>query len=81
MRQISRNLVKLSNLIRNLGPNMVPMLVNEPYCIMHCGRVCEQNSIVDSVRVGDWTAEWVIIASNACVFIQIIKKAEIMVKW
>ena len=31
---------------------------------MHCLGVYKQNSIVNSVRVDDWTAEWAVIASN-----------------
>ena len=33
-------------------------------CIKHCWGVYEQNSIVNSVRVDDWTAELAIIGSN-----------------
>ena len=32
-------------------------------CIV--GGICEPNSIVQNVRVDDWTAELVVIASNA----------------
>ena len=35
------------------------------YCVKHCWGVYEQNSIVNNVCVDDWTAESVIIASNA----------------
>ena len=34
------------------------------YCIKHCWGVYEQNSIVNSVHVDDWTVELAIIASN-----------------
>ena len=33
-------------------------------CIKHCWGVYEQNIIVNSVSVDDWTAELAIIASN-----------------
>ena len=44
---------------------MASQLVKEPYCIKNHWCLYEQNSIVNSVGVDDWTAEWVIIASNA----------------
>ena len=42
---------------------MAYQLVNELY-IKHCWGVYEQNSIVNTVHVDDWTGEWAIIASN-----------------
>ena len=33
-------------------------------CSKYCWGACEQNSIVDSVPVDDWTAEWAIIVST-----------------
>ena len=44
--------------------SMVFQLVNELCCIKHCEGVCGQNSIVNGVRIDDWSAECVIIASN-----------------
>ena len=38
--------------------------LDEFCCIKHCLGVSEHNSIVNSVSVDDWIAEWVIIASN-----------------
>ena len=43
---------------------MASKFPNELCCIKHCWDVCEQNSIVNSVRVDATTAEWAIIASN-----------------
>ena len=43
---------------------MTSQLVNELYGFKHCQGVYKQNSIVNSVRGDDWTAEWAIIASN-----------------
>ena len=37
---------------------------NELCCIKHCWGVYEQDSLVNSVGVDDWTAEWAMIASN-----------------
>ena len=37
---------------------------NRLHSIKHFVGVCEQNNIVNSVRVNDWTAEWTIIASS-----------------
>ena len=34
------------------------------YFVKHSWGVYEQNSIVNSVRVDDWTTEWKVIASN-----------------
>ena len=45
---------------------MVPQLASENCCINHCWGVYEQNSIVNSVRADDRTAELAIIASNKC---------------
>ena len=42
---------------------MASQLVNELDCIKHCWSVYEQNSIVNSVSVDDWTVECAIIAS------------------
>ena len=39
-------------------------LENECCGIKQYWGVCEQNSIVNSVRVDDWTAKWGIIAIN-----------------
>ena len=43
---------------------MLSQLMNELVCNKYCWGVYEQNSIVNSDRADDWTAEWVIIASN-----------------
>ena len=43
---------------------MVSQLGNEPRDTKHYWGVYEDNSIVNSVRVDEWTAEWVTIASN-----------------
>ena len=43
---------------------MASQLENEICCVKHWWVVYEQNSIVKSVRVGDWTAEKVIIVNN-----------------
>ena len=43
---------------------MASQLENKLCCVKHCWDVYEQNSIVHSVRVDDWTSEWAIIASN-----------------
>ena len=43
---------------------MKSQLENELDCIKHCNGVYEQNNIVNSVRVDDWTAELTIIANN-----------------
>ena len=37
-------------------------------CINHCWGVYEQNSIVNSVGVDDWIAEWAIIAKDLAKF-------------
>ena len=39
-------------------------MANVLCCIKHCWGVYEQNNIVNSICVGDWTAELAIIASN-----------------
>ena len=44
-------------------------LENEFCGINHCWGVYEQNSIVNWVRVDDWTAELAIIASNGGVML------------
>ena len=44
---------------------MASQLENELFSVKHCWGVYEQISIVNSVRVDDWTAEWAFIASNA----------------
>ena len=36
---------------------MAAQLANKVCCIKHCSGVYEQNSIVNSVFVDDWTAE------------------------
>ena len=36
---------------------MASEVVNELYCIQHCLVVCEQNRILNSVRVENWTTE------------------------
>ena len=43
---------------------MASQLKDELCCIGHCLGDYEQNSIVNSVSVGDWAAECAIIASN-----------------
>ena len=40
------------------------LLPNEPCCSKYCWSVYEQKSIVNSVCVDDWTAEWAISASS-----------------
>ena len=42
---------------------MASQLENE-LCIKHCWGVYEQTSIVKHVRIDDWTAKWMIIASK-----------------
>ena len=44
--------------------------MNEFCCFKHCWGVCEQNAIVNSVHVDEWTAEWGIITSNGTCFSQ-----------
>ena len=43
---------------------MAFQLENDDCCIKHCWGVYEQNDIVNSVRVDDWTPELAIIGSN-----------------
>ena len=43
---------------------MASKLKNEFCCIKNCWDVYEENNIVNSVRVDNWTAEWPTIASN-----------------
>ena len=43
---------------------MTSQLENEPWYNKPCWGVYEQNSIVNSVHVDDWTAEWEIIPNN-----------------
>ena len=43
---------------------MASQLENELSCIKHCLGVCEQNSIVNSIRVDSWTTEGEIVDSN-----------------
>ena len=47
----------------NYQLNMTSQLMNERCCIKHCWGVYEQNTIVISVHVNNWTAEWPIIVS------------------
>ena len=49
---------------QQLSLNMASQLINERSCIRHCWVFYEQNSIMNCVRVDDWTAERVIIVSN-----------------
>ena len=41
---------------------MAYQLENDFFCIKHFWAVYEQNNIVTSVRVAEWTPKWVIIA-------------------
>ena len=43
---------------------MESKLTNGLCCINQCRGVYEQNSLMNSVRVDDWTVELAIIASN-----------------
>ena len=43
---------------------MAFQLANELACIKYFWGVYEQNSIMNSVRVGGWKVKWVIISSN-----------------
>ena len=45
-------------------------LVNEHCCIKQCWGVYEQNSIVNSVRIDDWTAKWAIITGNESYYLE-----------
>ena len=43
---------------------MASWLKKKLCCIKHCWGAFEQNNIVNSARVNDWTTELAIIASN-----------------
>ena len=51
-------------------------MANVLCCIKHCWGVYEQNNIVNSICVGDWTAELAIIASNVKVLPSQITRKE-----
>ena len=53
---------------------MASQLANEHCCVKYCWGVYEENRIVNSVCVDDWTAERAIMPSNAT---STIEKVEI----
>ena len=50
---------------------MVSQLVNSLWSIKHCFGVYEHNSIVNSIRADDWTAELAIIAGTVSIILQL----------